>query len=266
MAKQSGLHQIRGKIGEHSYYRQTGVSAGLIRSINQGMSARVKNGPEYANTRLNNREFGAACDVAGLLGKLVVPKFRPMILPFSQSRMAKAVLEVAREHTQNWGERVVTSADTSRLCDILTAQSKHSLDDYATVDVTHATLATGEALVSITPAQASLMLDAGANAMTLYATVYNVATGQWIPLAEMMTTGYIEQVDRGTILDQQDIDPDGINTSETVDVGQFIPASGHAGHQIIVFILLPLRQINEQYHVLQELCSFKALPIPAAGA
>ena len=136
MAKQSGLHQIRGKVGEHSYYRQTGVSAGLIRSINQGLSARVKNGPEYANTRLNNREFGAACDVAGILGKLVVPKFRPMILPFSQSRMAKAVLEIAREHVQNWGERVVTSEDTSRLCDVLTAQSKRSTDEFVTLSAT----------------------------------------------------------------------------------------------------------------------------------
>lgn len=262
MAKQSGLHQIRGKVGEHSYYRQTGVSAGLIRSINQGMSARVKNGPEYANTRLNNREFGAACDTAGILGKLVVPKFRPMILPFSQSRMAKAILEVAREHVQNWGERVVTSADTARLCDILTAQSKRSADEFVTLSATRTNLATGSAAAAYTASQATLMMDAGANTLTLYASVYNVATGQWIPVGEMMSTGYFEEVDRVPVIDMEEINQVGQDFAEDVNIGQFIPASGHAGHQIIVFVVLPSRMVNGRNYVLQELCSFKAIPVP----
>lgn len=42
MAKQSGIHQIKGKVGEMSYYKQSGVSSGLIRSINPSMSGRVK--------------------------------------------------------------------------------------------------------------------------------------------------------------------------------------------------------------------------------
>lgn len=262
MAKQSGLHQIRGKVGEHSYYRQTGVSAGLIRSINQGMSARVKNGPEYANTRLNNREFGAACDTAGILGKLVVPKFRPMILPFSQSRMAKAILEVAREHAEHWGERVVTSADTARLCDILTAQSKRSADEFVTISATRTNLASGAVTAAYSQSQATLMMDAGVNTLTVYATVYNVATGQWIPLGEMMSTGYFEEVDRVPVIDMQDVIEGGDENNEDINIGQFIPASGHAGHQILVFVVLPSRVMNGRNYVLQELCSFKAIPVP----
>ena len=72
MAKQSGLHQLRGKVGEHSYYRQTGISSGLVRSINQGMSARVKNDEAFLNTRLNNAEFGQAGRIASVLSDIVV--------------------------------------------------------------------------------------------------------------------------------------------------------------------------------------------------
>lgn len=105
MAKQSGIHQLRGKVGEHSYYRQTGVNTGLVRSINQGMSERVKTSEEYANTRLNNAEFGHAGAIAACLGRLIVPKFRPMMLPFSQSKMAKIVLDAIKKSELPWGSR-----------------------------------------------------------------------------------------------------------------------------------------------------------------
>lgn len=105
MAKQSGIHQLRGKVGEHSYYRQTGVSTGLVRSINQGMSERVKTSEEYANTRLNNAEFGQAGAIAACLARLIVPKFRPMMLPFSQSKMAKIILDAIKQSTLPWGTR-----------------------------------------------------------------------------------------------------------------------------------------------------------------
>lgn len=97
MAKQSGLHQIRGKVGDFSYYKQSGVSAGIIRGINQGMSSRVKTGDEYANTRRNNKEFANACEIAASFGACVVPKWRPMFLTFSQAAIAKAVLSFIKE-------------------------------------------------------------------------------------------------------------------------------------------------------------------------
>ena len=106
MAKQSGLHQLRGKVGEHSYYKQTGVASGLVRSINQGMSARVKTSEEYANVRLNNAEFGQAGRIAKVLGQFITPKYRPMILPFSQSKMCKIILDaIKKDTTHPWGQR-----------------------------------------------------------------------------------------------------------------------------------------------------------------
>lgn len=264
MAKQRGLHQIKGKVGEYSYYSQTGVSGGLIRKINEGLSARVKSDAAYANTRLNNREFGAAADTASLLGKTVVPKFRPMILPFSQSRMAKEVLKIARQNVANWGERVVTSADTEKLCEILTAQSKLNASDYISLSVVRSAANEFDANYAYTSSQASMMASLGITSLTLSAALFNIATGQWVPLAQEMSTGYLELFESSTIINEEDvIDGAPGSGSETMNCNTFVPAANHAGHQIVVFVVMPGRDINADVHVLQEYCSFVAMPLPA---
>lgn len=265
MAKQRGLHQIKGKVGEYSYYSQTGVSGGLIRKINEGLSARVKSDAAYANTRLNNREFGAAADTASLLGKTVVPKFRPMILPFSQSKMAREVLKVAREGSAAWGQRVVTSADTAKLCAILTAQSKRDAQEFVSVRIVRNSATDADAEVSYTAEQGALMESLGITHLTVTAASFDIATGQWVPLAQEMTTGYMNSVDRVSVFENSAVDSaNGKSDSATLNVDQFIPESGHAGHQIVVFLIMPIRQIASTSHILQEYCSFIAMPLPAA--
>ena len=132
MAKQSGLHQIRGKVGEHSYYRQSGVTSGLIRGINPGMSARVKTGDEYANTRLNNAEFRNAAELASAMGGIVLPKFRPMILPFSQSKLTSSYLQLIKEAAGEWGQRNAVAAQSQQIADALNAIAKKRYADMFT--------------------------------------------------------------------------------------------------------------------------------------
>lgn len=264
MAKQRGLHQIKGKVGEFSYYNQTGVSGGLIRKINEGLSARVKSDAAYANTRLNNREFGAAADTASLLGKTVVPKFRPMILPFSQSSMAKEVLKIARQHVADWGQRVVTSDDTAKLCDILSSMSKRAADEFVSVSVSRGSATAATVSASFTAAQASLMIAQGITALTVKAVQYDIATGQWVPLAQEMSTGYLLARDSVLPMDEIEITEGSSDSqSEDLTVSTFVPEANHAGHQIVVFVIMPLRQLNSTRHILQEYCSFVALPLPA---
>ena len=264
MAKQSGIHQLRGKVGEHSYYRQSGIVPGLMRSINQGMSARVKTAEEYANTRLNNVEFGAAGNVAGLLGQMVVPKFRPMVLPFSQSKMAKEILKVAREHTQNWGQRVVTSEDTARLCDILTSTSKRNASEFVTLSILRSTATSADLIANYTSDQATLMSSLGITALTVSCKSYNLATGQWVPAANIMSTGYLVQTESEDPIAEDTITSGvGKENSESIEVSEFIPEANHAGHQIVVFVVIPLRMVGTGLHVLQEYCSFVAMPLPS---
>lgn len=264
MAKQSGIHQIKGKIGEYSYYKSTGVQGGLIRSINQGLSERVKKSAEYANTRLNNQEFAAAANVAGLLGKMVVPKFRPMILPFSQSRMAKEILKVAREHTINWGQRVVTEDDTARLAEILSAQSKRDAKEFISVDLDRTAADSLDAIGEISSEQSTLMSSLGITNLTIRASLFDLATGQWVPFAQVMSTGYVNYKNNATVFDSENIIAgNAYESSETMSVEEFIPAPNHAAHQIVVFVIMPERTINNVTHILQEYCSFVAMPLPA---
>lgn len=246
-----------------SYYSQTGVSSGLLRKINQGLSDRVKTSEEYANTRLNNTEFGAAANVAGLLGQMVQPKFRPMVLPFSQSKMAKEILKVARQHTENWGQRVVTSEDTAKLCDILSSISKRNAGEFISLGVTRESLAEALVTFAYTGDQASLMASLGITNLSVVATQIDLATGQWNPLALEMATGYFYRRDIVRPLDSEEINAGtGSYGSDSINVAQFVPEANHSAHQIVVFVVLPARTINGVEHILQEYCSFVAMPLP----
>lgn len=264
MAKQRGLHQIKGKVGEYSYYSQTGVSGGLIRKINEGLSARVKSDAAYANTRLNNQEFGAAAETAALLGKTVVPKFRPMILPFSQSKMAKEILKVARENTANWGQRVVTSADTAKLCEILSAQSKLNALDYVELSIARTAADEADLEGVLSSSNATMLASLGITNLTITGSLYDIATGQWVPLAQQMSTGYYYRQITVDLANAESISA-GVekNFSETIGVNEFIPEANHAGHQIVVFVVMPSRDVNGVTHILQEYCSFVAMQLPA---
>lgn len=262
MAKQSGLHQIRGKVGEHSYYKQTGVKSGLIRSINQGLSARVKISEEYANTRLNNQEFGAAANTAALLGKMVVPKFRPMILPFSQSRMAKEILRLARENTGSWGQRTVSASQTSRLAAILSAQSKRDYTEFFEFSCTRETTTSVNCNIYVSEEQASLMSGLGISGFAFNVSIIDLATGNWSEQGQQMLSGYFNLgevwnaavgVTAGTE----------VNQDQDMATPAFVPASGHTAHRLVVAVFMPYRTINSVQHVLQEYCSFVALEIPA---
>lgn len=265
MAKQSGLHQIRGKVGEHSYYKQTGVSTGLIRSINQGMSSRVKNGDEYANTRLNNNEFGAAASIAGFLGQMVDPKFRPMILPFSQSNMAKAIIELARQSNLPWGARVVSSADTAELAAILSAQSKRNPQEFLTLSFSRSAATSLSVSADYTASQASLMESLGINYLSVKVVPINLATGKYNNATGKIQKGYIRKGEPEYVIDLEEVDPTGSGSTQNVTVTDgFTPtAELYNGHQFVVVVVMPARMVGGRIYTLQEYCSFLAVELPA---
>lgn len=262
MAKQRGLHQIKGKVGEFSYYSQTGVSGGLIRKINEGLSARVKTDAAYANTRLNNLEFGAAANTAALLGQAVMPKFRPMILPFSQSRMAKEVLKLARQNSSAWGQRTVSSSQTEQLAAILTAQSKLKASDFIGISLNYDSGDTFDVDLVITDTQATMLADLGINTIACRFAIYNVATGNYNAMGREMATGYINLAEAVNYETPAIVAGTEITSSESIGAAEFIPAPNHSGHQLFVAVIMPQRSINGTSHILQEYCSFVCLTMP----
>lgn len=250
MAKQSGLHQIRGKVGEHSYYKQSGVAAGLIRSINQGMSARVKTGEEYANTRLNNAEFGQACAIAGGLGKTVTPKYRPMILPFSQSKMAKTILEIIKSKTGNWGERNVAAADIDSLLAALNGTAKNDFSSYGvSLDFQEGELVSDDVLsnAKLSAIGADKYLVNVSN-VALRVGIYSAAEHKY---AQTIVRGKSEMFE---------LNADDSKTFHTAFPA--LPAGPFVDFQFYVLVVMPARIVNGVDHILQEYCTFMTIAKP----
>lgn len=260
MAKQSGLHQLRGKVGEHSYYRQTGISSGLVRSINQGMSSRVKNDEAFVNTRLNNAEFGQAGRIASVLGQYISPKFRPMILPFSQSKMAKVILEyIKTDTTHPWGERnIVSDNSVESQVAALNSVAKNRLEDFG-LDLVFDEENT-ELTISITDETINKLAAIGANGLAYRF----VATSTWIGNFVESADKYFHSIRAGMYYDGDFNDP---TTDDEVTIKYALHPSPPQTWPVLVagrmgiFIVMPFRTIGDTRHTLQEYCTFKAFAI-----
>lgn len=105
MPKQKGLYQLQGKAQGMCYYSQAGVKLPLMRTINQGMSERVKTSDEFENTRKNNAEFALANKMATSLYNFIYPNWRSMFRRFTIPYITSRLLEELKNGTGDWGER-----------------------------------------------------------------------------------------------------------------------------------------------------------------
>lgn len=260
MAKQSGLHQLRGKVGEHSYYRQTGIDSGIVRSINQAMSGKVKNDEAFVNTRLNNAEFGQAGRIASVLGQYITPKYRPMILPFSQSKMAKVILEyIKNDTTMPWGQRNINTTNSGEMqVAALNSVVKNRFDDFSlTVKVDEET----SKLKVVSSAEFVNKLSAiGANG----AYFRFIATSTWIGTYQTSTGKYADSFARGNIYDYMLENPTEDSEFEFTYTLRPAPPQGWPAIMATrtgILVIMPYRMVSGDAHVLQEHCSFKAFII-----
>lgn len=253
MAKQSGLNQIRGKVGEHSYYSQSGVSSGLIRKINQGMSQRVKTDEAFANTRLNNAEFGQGCRVASCLIQHITPKYRTMLLTFAQAKAAKKVVErIKDDATHNWGERTYYDTTGEITSQILNSLAKGNFSNLPiSFGVRKSASADGELVIG--ESMDSYLQSLGCNGAEIR--VFNCRpiigdyfAGIWGPSVARKVVGadidYIVGVTGGTE-----------NVSPTFPIET---PSGTNSHNVsfVLVTVLPYKEINNIRHIMQEYCTY----------
>mgnify|MGYP003290270294 CR=1 FL=1 len=266
MAKQIGIHQIKGKVGNRSYYRQSGVADGLSREINQALSGRVKEDPAYANTRLNNREFGQACKIAGVLGRFIQPKFRPMILPFSQSLMAQIILDVIKNDptaSAQWGYRGLVASPLTIPVEALNACVKNRIEDiYGDIEMT-LTAGTGSARTLTfngTPQSGAPDFLQSIGADGVYTKVIACSFIYKRPVAADQEDAIVLGLPRRNATD--DSSAGGFDPSVTVEVEvTFVeptaPEGGAVG-TVAVVIVMPYRTIGGTQHILQEYCTYRA--------
>lgn len=273
MAKQSGIHGIRGKINGVSYYSSKNGGQ-LIRKINEGMSSRVKTAKEYANTRLNNAEFGAAGSLAGAIVRPISQRWRFILDSIATGKLVKAIKAAMMQDTASpWGERVVPLTEMAHLQDVFNGFSKNEmpqevvnvLQNGMTYDESaHEIMFANPAVMTADTAQQ--LIDKGATNFTVKAFAFNVrkpyigTDGKTYVPAESLFVDISSSVGNShvSIAENANITSD----AGLSDAPAILNEESHLGGLLVVF--LPERKVGSEYFTLQELCSAYWCPAKAA--
>lgn len=275
MAKQSGIHGIRGKIKGFSYYSSKNGGE-LIRKINEGMSDRVKNAKEYANTRLNNAEFGAAGSLAGAIVRPVSQRWRFILDGIATGKLVKAIKAAMMQDTASpWGERVVPLTEMAHLQDVFNGFSKNEmpqevvtgLGSNLTFNAATNTIDISEG-IDMNADTAQQLLDKGATHFTSKVFAFNVrkpyigADGKTYVPADSLFVDITSTfgASHAVVAETEGL----INSASIANSPAVLNEESHLGGVLVVF--LPERKVGNEYFTLQELCSAYWCPAKAAQA
>ena len=266
MAKQSGIHQLNGKVRGMSYYRQKGVEEGLARSINAGLSKRVKEDPAYLNTRLNAREFGSAGSFAGACISAISERQRTMLKDFATGACAKVVRDIIiGDTTHPWGERQLVGTDWQKyMLDVL---SNYAKVDFASNvgGVWDVAVAVAGGAATWTPnaelpsGWGTLLSAKGATGATVDMYAYNVNLldlgGK--SLKGESSVALVGSVD-ATIGESATI-------TEAATIGAaFTGVQADNTLQGVLVVVKPYQEVNGTKYIRQELCTFAIFEVETA--
>lgn len=258
MAKQSGIHQIKGKVGKMSYYRQKGVTDGLARSINEGLSNRVKTAEEYENTRLNAAEFGSAASFAGACIRAISERKRSMLKNFATGDLAKNVREVIlTDSTNDWGQRQLVGNLWQTLL-------RHKIATYAKLP--YSEYVGGDVSCSVAPSESgnvvttTLNVPAGWGELLLAKGATDVQVTTYVGSVTMFALGDAPfKSERATISAGETSEQIGSAGPISFDgnIGTFdIDADGDDVMSMALVVVKPFKTIGGKMHILQELCTY----------
>lgn len=261
MAKQTGIHLLRGKVGEMSYYKQSGVAANLVRSINPAMSGRVKTAPEYANTRLNNREFKTATRMASSMIQGVVPRFRPMFNTFKNGRLSKDLLQLLKTTQVGWGQRAITYAQRASAAKAINFLAKNNFDDFVSLSAIKSENGI-DVSFSLTDTLKSYLQTINADSVSIQ--ISNVYIYEGIPTdseegrADNLVR-FQDVIVNNFAFNEIPVSGNAILADNGVDLSL---ATGRTALNFIYVVLMPKRDVNGVDHILQEGCTFKVIESP----
>lgn len=272
MAKQRGIHQLKGKVGGMSYYQQAGVSQGLVRRIPEGLSSRVKTADEYANTRLNNDEFKNANWIATFLFNAVPNRKASMMRRFAISAMTKRALEYIKAGSGQWGQRIPTEVMDAIAVDLLDNQGKSGpySGEFGELTVSRSQANAITVDLDISAATGMALRERGIDGF--YAVyVYGL-------MAEVVVDGYARQHFGNNTPSDTEIEVPTEDTNEMIfnftpspqalgmsPAGYNAALSAPNNGMFAVITFLPFRIISSQRHTLYEYATYAALalgPLP----
>lgn len=272
MAKQTSLIKINGKADGQSFYTSKNGGA-LMRSINQGMSQRVKDGKEYLNTRKNNAEFGMCGDFAGAIIKPLSLRWRFILDSIATGKMVKKMKElIVMNTTEAWGQRVLTADHYLSLVEAFNSFSKNEMiEEIANILAQPISWTDDDNVVTLggmpqlTVARQQELIAEGVNyfytkvfalqvVTPTFDTNANAYTKATSTLVEIPAMSNDAQLEASAAIDLV-TDRNGVaDFTEVVVNGEF-------GGLLVVF--LPARKVGNSISILQEKCSAMLAPVVA---
>ena len=211
---------------------------------------------------MNNSEFGAACNVAGVLGRMVSPKYRPMVLPFSQSIMAKKVLDLAKTHEGLWGQRVVKADDTPELATILSDTSKLKVADYMTITVSRESTTNLKVAYELTKEQVAALVGLGIDGFNIKVTAYQVRTGQYSSVTARILRSTFRPEMSGDDDNDLTLGSQIVNDFDITIAATMPSVTNFVNHRFATVLIQPYKQVGAATYTLQEYCMFVSVQIP----
>lgn len=254
-----------------SYYQQKGVSGGLVRKINEGMSARVKEGQEYANTRLNNAEFKNANAIATAAFNSVKGRLSSMMRTFALADMTKRALEDIKQGTGQWGVRLPASQLDELICDMLENYAKGGKYDgmFGSVDdVTFSAQGVMTATFNLSGERIAALKELGIDGHQLLFSKCLAgeimvdglprlfAGSGFTPSAPFVYPDTVEAVT--TPVSESFATPASVGLSPS---GYEFAQEDQKHGFFIVITILPFRRVGTRLHTLKEYCTYVAIPL-----
>lgn len=265
MAKQIGLYSVRGKIDGYKYYGMKGVANTIIAKINEGMSSRVKNAAEYANTRLNNAEFGAAGNMAGTLVRALTQRWRCVTIPFATAKFLPSIKSaLALDTTNPWGQRTLTGTGwQAGLRQEMTNLSKVNFDEEigGLITITNGTGDEVGVKINGSIAQREFLAQKGITGLRVEVVAFRMDAAEF----DSSLNGYAPaKISVGDLdFDSYDIDED-VNYDSSVTLGGGKVDASKVMTAVLV-VVKPYRTISGNQYIAQEFCCHKLVAIPAAA-
>lgn len=253
--------QKRGKENGYRHYHLKGVEGTVVARINEGMSSRVKTAAEYANTRLNNAEFGAAGAAAGALLRALPMERRSVLKAFPAAMLGKDFKAIiSMQTTAAWGQRGFAVEGWHKMvAEALTKLNKNSFigNDGIVFTMTKTDDEPMGVNLNVEDNWGTELASQGVDGVDFL--VYSVEAH--MPTYDADTKKYSVPTVVSTLLNTFNEVPgtaDG-DRQEIEDTATYAP---HANDAIFgCVVMLPYRTINNKNYVLQELCEFKFMHI-----
>lgn len=270
MAKQAGIHGLRGKVNGMSYYYSKNGGE-LTRKINEGIGERVKSSAAYVNTRKNNAEFGAAGAVAGAIMRTIPQKYRYILKSTATGLLNKEIKKGMELDTQSpWGERILSNRSVLKVIETVSYLSKIAIPtelSNAIVNNIKQDSANNNVFVVNNVYASSLFIEElKAKGATHFSLLYYGMEVD-MPVFSQPAQTYIQPSGKIELLSAISRFNESLSNSpffmeiesETCNISLVPDETSFAGG--IFAVLLPERLVGGEYNVLQEQCAAVWLPL-----